>query len=616
MDLPDVRVAAVDTENSGLFADDGARLACVAVAWMEGGEVRSLALPFDQGFRDKLPAAQLELAEEEDPNLSHTQWDLFLAWAKQRKLVFHNAKYDLAMLRTGTRHWEGFDLEEAFYWDTMLAAGFLEPREPRGLDKAAQRAGLEGKSGMEEIKRWLVANKKMKGGMTLEAWKRRLDLAPWSVVEPYVTTDAEQTIALYEHQRRQLSNGRAPAMRREFDLCRVLYRMEKRGVPFHAKACLVAAAELERRVGQLEGLLPFEPSINKAKAYFFGEAGLKADRHTEKGNPCLDQEQVRKWASEGVEWAREYEAHAQASRALSMWYRGYPEAMGQDGRLRTSFKQGHVKSGRMSVERVQLQAMPKADKIAEGIPEVRAFVKAPAGKALWNLDLAQAELRVATKYARCARMAKMLEDGIDVHGDTTINVLGVEEGAPDWKLKRDIGKRLTFSAIFQIGAEHFQEILSKMTGIVMPIEECSRYVQTWRRRYPEYGQMYYRALNKAKRDGWVPILPGSEFETRHWFTQYDDLAAAWNRTVQGSLAEAFKMWMIEVEKEWPGALILTVHDSLLLELPARGAKKVAHEAAALGAEMMTRLFQTEMEVDAEPWVERYRSTKTEQYEWA
>lgn len=587
--LPDAKVVAVDTETSGLHRDDGARVACVSVAW-DGG---SASFPFDQGIRDKLPTWQGDLFEDDDPNLDEREWSDLLVWLTHRRLVFHNAKFDLAMLRAGTRHWLGLDLMPQFYYDTMLASGVLEPREPRGLDAAAARAGLEGKAGLDAVKVFLKKHKLP---------PNRYDLAPWDVVEPYVTTDAELTIGLYQTQQQLITEGNVDRLREEFDLTRVLYGMEARGVEYDAEGSLAAAEELERRVARIRERMPFDPSINKAKAYFFGERGLVPDRRTEKkGLPVLDQEQVRKWKAEGVEWAAEYLEVAQAERAVSMWYRAYPEFMGTDGRLRTVYKQGSVKSGRMSVERVQLQALPKGDKIADGIPHVRDLVRAPEGKALWNLDLVQAELRVATKYADCKRMAELLEQGADIHGITTEEILGVSRDAPDWKLKRDIGKRLTFSAIFQIGPSHFQEILSKMTGIVLPLEECERYVHNWRRQYPEFERAYYRSLRKARRDHWVRLLYGSEYETKGWFARHDGWQTAWNRTVQGSLAEAFKKWLIQVERDHPGLMVLTVHDSVLLEAPVDEGQAIAESIAESGAELMRSLFDTDMPIEVSLW---------------
>jgi len=620
MRLPDPKgPVAVDIETSGLHPDDGARVASVGLAWfgeaeVEGavGPVETLALPFDQGMRDKFPAVQLDLLEQEDPNLGVAEWAELLDWLEEQKLVFHNAKYDLTMLRAGTRHWPGRNLLRSLEWDTMVASSILDPRQPEALEAAAARAGLDGKASKEDMERWLKSH-----GFN----KNRLDLVPWGLIEPYVTTDAEQTIQLYFDQWSRVTQkeeGDPARLEREHQLLRTLARMEWRGVAYDATRSMEAAEAVEAAAAELEAKVPFECTVPGAKRWFFDEQGLIPDRLTEKRQePVLDDEQVRAWIAQGIEWAAEYAQVAKARRAVSMWYRGYPEKIGPDGRLRTAYKQTRVKSGRMSVERVQLQALPKGDKysavgsderlaIYEGVPDVRDLLQAKGGHGLWSLDLSQAELRVAAEYSRCQPMLELLAQGEDIHGVTTQEVLEVARDDPFWKQKRDIAKRLTFGSIFQIGAQTFQATLSKLADIHLPIEECQAYVNRWRQMYPQYTTAYRKAERKAKRDGWVWLLPRTDLAMKSYFGERDWEHTAWNRMVQGSLAEFFKIWMVEAERQAPGSMILTIHDSLLLELPLDEGDAIAAKVARRGSAMATDLFMRPesgvvMPVDTDRW---------------
>ena len=594
-DLPseDVGPVALDTETSGLHPDDGARVACLALAW-EGG---SAAFPFDQGVRDKLPTVQLDLLEDGDPNLGPYEWEKMVVWLEGRDLVMHNGKFDLTMMRTGTRHWKGVELAHRLKWDTMLASGILEPKEPRGLDAAAKRAGVGGKQGLAAVKQWLKARKYK---------PTRYDLVPWSIIQEYVTVDAEMTLDLYLHQRQQWRPEYDREMELEMDLLGALYRMEARGVQYDAEESLRVAELLERKADEIESRMPFKCDVTSAKRYFFDELLLPPDRRTEKGAPSLDEEQIRDWVKQGVEWAEEYSDVSRMRRAVSMWYQGYPDKLGADGRLRCTYRQGHVKSGRMSVERVQLQAMPKADKSVGDVPGVRDLLQAKDGHGLWSLDLSQAELRVAAKYSGCQTMLDELAgDSPDIHGRTCEQVLGVSRDDPQWKEKRDIAKRLTFGSIFQIGGQRFQATMSKLAGIHMPLDECQALVDGWRRMYPEFTTAYRKSERLAKSQGWVPLLPGTEQEVKSWFGPRDWPHTAWNRIVQGSLAQFFKMWMVAVDREFPGRMILTIHDSVLLELPLDEGDEVAARVAAQGTEIATDLFMRgvdlTMPVDTDRW---------------
>lgn len=601
MKLPRLKEGAtvvVDVEASGLHPDDGARLSCVGLAWKGG----SLALPFDQGVRDKLPTYQLSLLESEaDPNLGKKDWDRLLRWLSERELVMHNAKYDLTMLATGTRHWEGTDLSEQLAWDTSVAGKIAEPLESAGLDNMARRWGVAGKKGGDAVAAWLQAAKQPKG---------RYDLVPWETIEPYVLQDAKTTWDLYRAQLTGHDWEGEDGWRLQLEhlLAKTLYRIERRGIGYDCQRSLEAAKVLRQEILRVAADLPFEPTVPGAKKWFYGVQALKPDRVTAKGAPSLDEQQVKEWEKQGVEWAAEYRQVTKMARMLSMWYEGYPEKIGADGRLRCNYNQLRTVSSRFSVNRVQLQAVPKDGKLlqVEGVPPVRALIRAAEGRELWNLDLSQAELRVATRFARCDRMWGMLADGMDIHGETCKAVLGADPSDPDWKAKRDVAKRLTFASIFQVGAQTFQASLHKDSDVRMSLSECDLLVQNWRQTYPEFSRAYYRAEAKAKRDGWVRLLPNTEAEIRSWFGPDDDFHSGWSRMVQGSVAEAMKQWLVRIEQAWPGLLVLTVHDSVVLECGAGEGEKIAAAVAQVGEDLFTRLLlgedsEVRMLVDAERW---------------
>jgi DNA polymerase-1 len=592
-------------------------VACVACAWNGG----SVALPFDQGMRDKPQTTKRRYEErrkaeenqltfsdtEEDPNLGEEEWQQLLWLLSKKRLVMHNAAFDLIMLHAGTRHWGGIDLGDTLHWDSMIAHRVWRPNSSAGLDKAARELGIGQKQGLDAVREWLQHAKKP---------KHRYDLVPWSVIEQYVKVDAETTFALYEQQKIHFKEEEdlerlLRECRREFDLAVVLMRMEQRGLGYDAEHSIEAAEEMEKRVEDLTAELPFKLTPAGARKYFL-EQDLIPDRVTAKGAPSIDAEQIREWAAEEppVKWAAEYRDATKAKRAASMWYRGYVDKMGEDGRLRCRYRQvklsgvgssddSGARSGRLSVERVNLQAMPKGDKIEKGMVPVRDLLLAKKGYSLVSLDMSQAELRAAAKYSGCESMQQMLTEGVDFHGKTTEDVMHVKRTHKEWKLKRDIGKKLTFGSIFGIGGERFQALLAKETGIHLPLEECIELVQNWRKTYPEIMKAYRRAERIFRERGYVRILPGTEYESRSYLADGDWPHTGWNRMVQGSLAAWLRLWLVEIEREHPGAIVLTVHDSVVLELPKRTAKKTAQAIADKAAERAGELFDTPMAVELE-----------------
>lgn len=629
--LPDVgnRIVVWDTETSGLHPEDlvvpiplegepCARVSTVSVAWLDDNdEPQAYAWAFDQGIRDKLyQPSMLEMLE--DPNLPESEWLALMAWlsAPGRRLCAHNAKFDLHMTCAGTRHWLGKDLIDNVVWDTAIGQKILDPIEFVRLKETAQRLGIDDggeKSSQDVLLNWVRKAKLGKGIGTKD--NPRYDLAPWAVMERYAREDAKLTLLLFLLQQERLFSGEGSIrrFRRQMELMADLYKMERRGIGFDAEACLATSLDVKRQIADLSADLPFTPTLAHAKHYFFNVKGIEPTKTTEKkGDPQLDDEVRTHLIGLGIAGAKEYDQIVRLENADSRWYTGWPQRIGPDGRLRTVFRQVQVKSGRMSVERVQLHAVPKDGTLAEGIPSVRQFFRPKPGHALWNMDLSQAELRAAAYEANCRLMLKMLNEGADMHGITTLEVFGVAKGHPDFKVKRDVAKRLNFGGIFQIGGRKFQATLAKEANLYWTLDECEEAVGRWRNMYPEFGRAYYRWMKMAERNGWIYLVD----DEPSYFGPRDFPNSAWNRRVQGSLASYLAKWIIMTERHHPGVQLLTVHDSIVAELPlvprdqlvpwgegddVEMVHPVAADIARLGAEGATRMFNTKMKVDAGLW---------------
>ena len=605
------QIVAVDTETT----------AVVSIAWQNAnGQIESAAYPFDQGPRDK-PEATPTLFDGDDPNLDEGDWHTLMQWLSERQLIMHNAKFDLHMLRHGTRHWQGHELETNLNWDTMIAQSVLDPHESQALKTTATR--LWGEDQADEKRILDAALRNAKGP------KYRYDLLPWETIEPYARKDAELTYRLWQHQQQRLDQGEYDyqqihqAIKREMALLAVLYRMERRGLGYDIQASLEIVNQLTTQRETLATTLPYTATVNAAKRWYFGDETnpgryLAYSGRTPSGAFSLDDEVLRKMVSDELPHAATWDQITRIDKAVSMWYRGYADLAGADGRLRTSYRQTKVKSGRMSVERVQLQAIPKTDKHVPGAPHVRSLFRSKPGTTLYNLDLSQAELRVAARYSGCTTMLDLLLQGADMHGYTCTQVLGTQPDDPNWKRDRDIAKRLTFGSIFMIGGRKFQSTLKTLANIELSEQRCTEIVDGWRRTYPEFGHTYRRLDKIAERYGWVWLLPDptrggpqkpGPSSRRSYFEKTDWTHTAWSRTVQGSLAEFNKIWLHKTE-QWlheldaPEALVLNVHDSVVLELPdnTKG-EAIANEIAKRGGELATHIFKIGMHIDISPWYE-------------
>lgn len=558
-----------------------------------------------------------------DFNLPQSDWDDLMRWltlaGRHVGLVGHNDKFDIHMTQAGTRHYLGVDLEPYVAWDSMLACKELWPTDSIALKEASSRLWGEAEAEeAREVRDALLVCKKLYG-LVSDVDGPRYDLLPWSVAGPYATQDAVLTLRLTKLQTLMGEEGYGATgnlwkrMDDEMDLMRTLTRVERRGFgEFNVELATKVAIAIEKRVTQLEAALPFEPTAYRAKEYFFDDLGLRPWKGAEepreieyylnkKGDRSkrivkqgtLTVDVAARMAAQGVKFAAEYAELARLKTANQMNYRGYINLCGPDGRIRTNFKQAFVRSGRMSVERFQAQAIPRRDsvKLAElptydgPLPHPRDFFETPAGRKRATIDLSQAELRVAFKFSGCKLGIEQIEAGRDIHGEMATQIFDVQRGeghakdcycevCAEFSHHRYISKRGVFGGIFMVGPKTFRETIWKLAQIDLPWSTAQQTISGFRQMYPEIEAAYNDSQEFVMQHGYIELVGG----VRSYFSARDFDNTAWNRKVQGSLALFNAHWLTEIERrteQWD-ALVLSVHDSATLDLP----EDVAEEQVA------------------------------------
>lgn len=667
--------AAVDTETSGLRTDEGARISTVSIAWIDSDErwidiqseqwpsgiqtyrmeevlpgflepVVSFAWPFDQGVvgTGKVEDNGQTTLWPDTENLPLEEWLALLELLKLLgvKLTFQNMKFDLHQFRAGVRRWPGVghDFLDQTVWDTQngndLVYGYLPSTSLKGPGTATEHLwGAQESDEKHVISEYLRKHKLPKG---------RWDLMPWDVIAKYADQDARLTIRLAAVQEYQILEGlpwldgkdgrmlSGQAMERRMRLSRLLFKMECRGVPFDVKAARSWSTELKKRAAELAKGLPFKPAtLDMAKHYWFGEGvkngieghGYPPVAYTESGAPSLTANDLGKLIEQDLPGAIVWKNFAKVQDADSRWYEGWLKKAGPDGRLRTSVRQNGTRSGRFSVEGIQLQAIPQNYRLSgyeglEGIPSPRALIGSaiPKGWVGYELDLANAELRVAALFAGCKRMLDMIDQGMDLHGETAKELFHVEPDSEDWDQRRSVAKRANFSLIFGVGWIELKRNIEVQTGIILSDREAQVLVTAWNKLYPEYkrainshmAKVEARQKSRKELGGWIQTANGE----RRWFTRYEDAHKAFNQRVQPSLAQfGIDWWTLadayiesalhEHELEIGGTVLL-IHDSMVLVLPEDRAEEIVSEVQRIGVELWSKTFAgVPGGVDAKPW---------------
>ena len=620
---PDWALVACDVEASGLFVDDGARVSIVSVAWREGGDgaIRSLVFPFDQGTLDKVDLPKRWQGDgmfgPGCDNLDTDEWVALMRWLSGHRLVNQNWKYDQHIIDAGIRGREGSTggklAADAWHWDTMIGTWLLYPREKQiGLKPTCNR--LYGETETDEAKqlaKWLERH--------FPKWEPRYDLAPWDLIGPYAGKDAELALRLAEDQIDATDQSVVgwDIMEREQALVHVLYRMERRGIGYDVAAAQREMNRLsdlidraERQVKDELGIMRVTVPAVKNRLFGTGPDSLGVVPPGPKAS--LSAADVRVLVARGTRGMAAYSEWAKLVSARDKWYDAWWRLVGDDGRLRTSFRQCKTEntrgdkvagtvSGRLAVERVQLHAIPHDYQLPPGLAPVRSFMRERDGCVLFEADLSQAEMRVAASVAECARLTAAFEAGLDAHDTTTQLVWNIGPDDPDWKRNRNVAKRLNFGTVYGAGAQTIADQVLLYTGIEMTKEEATVLLTRFRSVYPEIQRTARRLERQWVNRGYIVLAGGR----KRWFT--DDERAnfeerkAFNAAIQGGVAEGMKIAMLRIEAELPGVLLGQIHDSLIGRARAGDEDRVIERVKAITCDTFNELFRVPFLMDHKIW---------------
>lgn len=613
-------VVALDTEGSGLHVDDGARVSIVSLAWE--GESRVYA--FDQGVDTWLGPKWgtpkkfkgRSLFDDEFPNLGLQEWYELCQWVSKQDLVFHNGKYDMQIMAAGLRGMPetGIDLQGACIWDTMVVCPLLWPNERVALKAVSAVNWGEGETEEQgRLQKWLKKN--------CGAKDKRYDLVPWDVIGPYAEKDAVLTYRLWKLQIRLIEEGRTDwvSVDRELDLMMVLYNMERAGIGWDTERALQVQKELYQRSRALSAELAsvvgitHTPTGHDMARFWFEQLGIPVMKETAGGEASIALDVVRELVKNEVQGAALWQELNKINTSLSMWYTAWTNMCGQDGRLRTSYRQlkseadlresaGGMKgtvSSRLAVERIQLQAIPHFYQMPTGVSHtVRSLFIPKPGHSLWELDLSQAEMRGVAGLAGCVNLISAFEAGEDAHDTTCRLVFKIDKGHPDWESRRAIAKRLNFAIVYGAGIDTLVFQIKLFTGQDVTHDQASRWWDDTKAVMPEVFHYSSKCKRLVDRRRYLELVGG---KLRH-FGPLEFSHKAMNAMVQGSVAVAMADAMIEVQvQHGPGLMLLQIHDSLVLEPKIELEQEKVDSVKSIMSNVFEGHFGVPFRVDSKPF---------------
>ena len=177
------------------------------------------------------------------------------------------------------------------------------------------------------------------------------------------------------------------------------------------------------------------------------------------------------------------------SKLLSTYLLPFPELLGDDGRLHTTFSQVTAATGRLSAQRPNLQNIPIRTPLGR---ELRATFVAAPGHRLLSVDYSQVELRILAHLSGEELLREAFERGEDIHAVTAAEVLGKarEDLSKD---ERNRAKAVNFGIIYGISAHGLSEQLE------IARDEAQAYIDTYRGRMPLVAEFIERAIARRAR---------------------------------------------------------------------------------------------------------------------
>ncbi|MBD5553266.1 MAG: DNA polymerase I [Desulfovibrio sp.] len=312
----------------------------------------------------------------------------------------------------------------------------------------------------------------------------------------------------------------------------------------------------------------------------FGKMGLPDAKKTKTGQPSTSQATLEKLAGEHPV-IEDILAYRKLEKMRSTYLDPLPRLMDAKNRIHTTFNQEATATGRISSSDPNLQNIPVRGPLGK---RMRACFVAGPGNVLVAADYSQIELRVLAHLSQDANLVAAFKQGEDIHSRTAALIFesAASEISPD---QRRMAKTINFGLLYGMGARKLAQELK------ISAAQAKDFIDRYFAALSGLRAFYDEILRGARARGYVRTmagrkrwLPGIHSENGQALAQAERQAI--NAVIQGTAADIMKLAMLAVAQDgelqrMQAAMVLQVHDELLLEAPAEHGEAVARRVAEL-----------------------------------
>ena len=335
--------------------------------------------------------------------------------------------------------------------------------------------------------------------------------------------------------------------------------------------------EREREVREIAG----DPGFNVASPKQVGELvfeKLALDpkaRKPKKGNWPTDEQTLQELSDRSpvIEAILDY-------RGLRKLLSTYIEPFGTyvsrlDGRVHTTFNQALTSTGRLSSSNPNLQNIPiRSD---QGREIRKAFVAGSPDCVMMSADYSQIELRLMAHFSGDEHLIAAFRAGEDIHKAAAAKIFRTDISLVDDSMRR-IAKTANFGIMYGISAFGLSQRLKCSR------QEAKKIIDDYFDSFPSIRDFIDGTVSRARELGYVETLFGRrryipELKSPNAAVRSLGERNAVNAPVQGTAADIIKLAMNAVDRRLrqeglKAAMVLQIHDELLLEVPLDEIDKV------------------------------------------
>lgn len=481
----------------------------------------------------------------------------------------HNLKYDIEVLMQSGIRLQGI----AF--DSMLASYLLNSgSRTHGLDDLAQ----------EKLNYTPIPITDLIG---TGKDQRSMSQVPLPELARYACEDADVALRLYDYFLPELEKEKLydVLMDIELPLLPVLAHIETSGVAVDTNVLQSLSTKIEHRISEIDKqiqLLAGENfNVNSPKQ-------LRGVLFERLNLPTVGIKKTQTGYSTGAdELDKLADAHPiipliseyrELSKLKNTYLDSLPELIDETtGRIYASFNQTVAATGRLSSTNPNLQNIPVRTELGREIRE--AFV-AKMGYVFVKADYSQLELRIAAHMAHDSKLLFAFRAKQDIHRATASLVFGVglQEVTDDMRRQ---AKTLNFGVLYGMGPQSFARAAH------VSMEEARSFIDRYKKEYKGIEAFIEETLSSARTKGYVETMFGRrkyvpELQSNNPAIRAAAERATFNFPIQGTEADILKKAMASlfgsINEKYPDvAMVLTVHDELVFEVPV----EIAHEFANL-----------------------------------